>query len=102
MDGDGLGRARPSEEMGDARVSYWEECMYDWHGSPSGPPPRPPIEMVATKIFETEDAVLFNKPAYQFWVPKKAIIAIEWDKVLLCDWCRINKMKKRGLRNGTE
>ena len=78
-------------------MSYWEECMYDWHGGPPSEP-RPPTEVVAKKTFETEKAILFDLGDSQFWAPKQAVIAIEGDRVLLCDWFKARHLLKPKLR----
>ena len=78
-------------------MSYWEECMFDWHGElPSKP--RPPTEVEAKKTFETGKAILFDLGDRQFWAPKQAVIAIEGDRVLLCDWFKARHLLKPKLR----
>lgn len=71
-------------------MSYWEECMYDWHGGPDAiEEPLPHLILPATEEHQTEKAILFKNDIGKFWVAKKAVVAIEEKQVILEGWCKV-------------
>lgn len=75
-------------------MSYWEECMYDWHGGPD-PLPDPIYEVNATLVHETEKAYLFEHTKGKFWAPKSAVISFGGGQLCLHNWFRPKRLEEK-------
>lgn len=78
-------------------MSYWEECMYDWHGGPDNNDPEPEldfIEVAVDIVHETDKAVLFQHKAGKFWCPKAALISRQTGYVQIARWFKPKKLEE--------
>lgn len=77
-------------------MSYWEECMYDWHGGPDSieEPKQDFVEVELETVHETDKAVLFQHKDGKFWCPKAAIVSRQTGCVQIASWFKPKKLEE--------